>query len=99
MPITPCDDPNCTCGDPELRLFTEQVLRKDATKTDYIVIPLVGGVLARCILSDDSDGSTDPEGIAQLMASFAILSRYPLSPDRRREECTGWRPTVKARTR
>lgn len=64
MPITPCDDPNCTCRDPEMRLFTEQVLRKDATKTDYIVIPLVAGVLARCILSDDSDDSIDPEGIA-----------------------------------
>ncbi|HEX4683472.1 MAG TPA: hypothetical protein VH277_12220 [Gemmatimonadaceae bacterium] len=64
MRIPPCDDPNCTCRSPELQWFTDQVLRRDATKTDYIVIPLVAGVLARSILADDSDDSIDPEGIA-----------------------------------
>jgi hypothetical protein len=66
-----CDDPNCTCRSPELQWFTDQVLRRDATKTDYIVIPLVAGVLARCILADDSDDSIDPEGTAITRRSAA----------------------------
>jgi hypothetical protein len=63
-PAPRCDDPNCTCRSPDLQWFTDQVLRRDANKTDYIVIPLVAGVLARCILGDDSDDSIDPEGVA-----------------------------------
>jgi len=47
-----CDDPNCSCRSPELERFTNNVLRRDAARTDYIVIPLIGGVLANCFLAD-----------------------------------------------
>src|SRR5581483_2293132 len=47
-----CDDPNCSCRSLELQRFTNNVLRRDAARTDYIVIPLIGGVLANCFLAD-----------------------------------------------
>ena len=47
-----CDDPNCSCRSPDLERFTNQVLRRDAARTDYLVIPLIGGVLANCFLAD-----------------------------------------------
>jgi hypothetical protein len=53
MTIARCDDPNCTCRSPDLQWFTNQVLRRDAAKTDYIVIPLIAGVLARCLIAED----------------------------------------------
>jgi hypothetical protein len=51
-----CDDPNCSCRSPELERFTNQVLRRDAARTDYLVIPLIGGVLANCFLADEAIG-------------------------------------------
>src|ERR1041385_2285373 len=54
-----CDDPNCTCRTPELARFTDQVLRRDGAKTDYLVIPLIGGVLANCFIAE---AEVDPEG-------------------------------------
>ena len=48
-----CDDPTCSCRSPELERFTNQVLRRDAARTDYLVIPLIGGVLANCLLADE----------------------------------------------
>ena len=47
-----CADPNCSCRSPELERFTNNVLRRDAARTDYLVIPLIGGVLANCYLAD-----------------------------------------------
>ena len=47
-----CADPNCSCRSPDLERFTNQVLRRDAARTDYLVIPLIGGVLANCFLAD-----------------------------------------------
>ncbi len=57
-----CADPNCSCRSPDLERFTNQVLRRDAARTDYIVIPLIAGVLANCFLADDAiEGeSSDP---------------------------------------
>ena len=49
-----CEDPNCSCRSPELERFTNTVLRRDATRTDYLVIPLIGGVLANCFLADEA---------------------------------------------
>src|SRR6059058_5533727 len=47
-----CEDPNCSCRSPDLERFTNTVLRRDAARTDYLVIPLIGGVLANCFLAD-----------------------------------------------
>ena len=47
-----CADPNCSCRSPELERFTNNVLRRDAARTDYLVIPLIGGVLANCYLAE-----------------------------------------------
>ncbi len=60
MTVARCDDPNCTCRSPDLQWFTNQVLRRDAAKTDYIVIPLIGGVLARCLIAEDTIEPRDP---------------------------------------
>src|SRR5438128_2374394 len=49
-----CADPNCSCRSPDLERFTNQVLRRDAARTDYIVIPLIGGVLANCFLAEEA---------------------------------------------
>lgn len=49
-----CEDPNCSCRSPDLERFTNQVLRRDAARTDYLVIPLIGGVLANCFLADEA---------------------------------------------
>lgn len=49
-----CEDPDCSCRSPDLERFTNQVLRKDAARTDYLVIPLIAGVLANCILADEA---------------------------------------------
>src|SRR5436305_849213 len=51
-----CEDPNCSCRSPDLERFTNQVLRRDAARTDYLVIPLIGGVLANCFLADEEIG-------------------------------------------
>jgi hypothetical protein len=48
-----CNDPNCSCRSPDLERFTNNVLRRDAGRTDYLVIPLIGGVLANCFLADE----------------------------------------------
>lgn len=48
-----CSDPNCSCRSPDLERFTNNVLRRDAARTDYLVIPLIGGVLANCFLADE----------------------------------------------
>ena len=61
MTVARCDDPNCTCRSPDLQWFTNQVLRRDAAKTDYVIIPLVGGVLARCLIAEDIVEPRDPE--------------------------------------
>jgi hypothetical protein len=47
-----CEDPNCSCRSPELERFTNNVLRRDAARTDYLVIPLIAGVLANCVLAE-----------------------------------------------
>ena len=47
-----CADPNCSCRSPDLERFTNSVLRRDAARTDYLVIPLIGGVLANCFLAE-----------------------------------------------
>jgi hypothetical protein len=49
-----CADPDCSCRSPDLERFTNQVLRKDAARTDYLVIPLIAGVLANCLLADEA---------------------------------------------
>ena len=49
-----CADPNCSCRSPDLERFTNQVLRRDAARTDYLVIPLIGGVLANCFLAEEA---------------------------------------------
>jgi hypothetical protein len=49
-----CDDPTCSCRSPELERFTNQVLRRDAARTDYLVIPLIAGVLANCLLAEEA---------------------------------------------
>ena len=49
-----CTDPNCSCRSPDLALFTNNVLRRDAGKTDYLVIPLIGGVLTNCFLAEEA---------------------------------------------
>ena len=49
-----CADPNCSCRSPDLERFTNQVLRRDAARTDYLVIPLIAGVLANCFLAEEA---------------------------------------------
>lgn len=73
MPAARCNDPDCTCRSPELQWFTDQVLRRDAGKTDYMIIPLIAGALARCILADDPGDGTDPEGEAETRRAAAAV--------------------------
>jgi hypothetical protein len=54
-----CDDPNCSCRSPDLERFTNQVLRRDAARTDYLVIPLIAGVLANCLLAEEAIEAPD----------------------------------------
>ena len=55
-----CDDPTCSCRSPDLERFTNTVLRRDAARTDYLVIPLIGGVLANCFLAEEAiEGAGD----------------------------------------
>jgi hypothetical protein len=56
-----CADPTCSCRSPDLERFTNQVLRRDAARTDYLVIPLIAGVLANCFLAEEAieDGADD----------------------------------------
>ena len=49
-----CEDPTCSCRSPDLARFTNTVLRRDAARTDYLVIPLIAGVLANCFLADEA---------------------------------------------
>jgi hypothetical protein len=49
-----CADPNCSCRSPDLERFTNQVLRRDAARTDYLVIPLIAGVLANCLIAQEA---------------------------------------------
>src|SRR5689334_14135659 len=49
-----CEDPTCSCRSPDLQRFTNNVLRRDAARTDYLVIPLIGGVLANCFLAEET---------------------------------------------
>jgi hypothetical protein len=72
-----CDDPNCSCRSPELQLFTNQVLRRDAAKTDYLVIPLIGGVLANCFLAEAEIEGPDADssgGVLDLAGSIRELA-------------------------
>jgi hypothetical protein len=76
-----CDDPNCSCRSPELQVFTNQVLRRDAAKTDYIVIPLIAGVLANCFLAEaeiegpDVDPSSGVAPLARELRDLADAAR------------------------
>jgi hypothetical protein len=57
-----CADPTCSCRSPDLERITNQVLRRDAARTDYLVIPLIGGVLANCLLAEEAiEGGADDE--------------------------------------
>jgi hypothetical protein len=72
-----CSDPNCSCRSPDLERFTNQVLRRDAARTDYLVIPLIGGVLANCFLADAAiEGATcdHPEDLLDLARSIRDLA-------------------------
>jgi hypothetical protein len=83
MTVARCDDPNCSCRSPDLQWFTNQVLRRDAAKTDYIVIPLIAGVLARCLIAESAVGlpAADEPGQRELHAqarAVADLTSQPL---------------------
>lgn len=69
-----CDDPDCSCRSPELQWFTDQVLRRDATRTDYMIIPLIAGVMARSILADDSRLDSDPDDGALRRQASAVIA-------------------------
>ena len=76
MTVARCDDPNCTCRSPDLQWFTNQVLRRDGAKTDYIVIPLIGGVLARCLIARDTidpPGPDDSGPLSLLAQAHAVV--------------------------
>lgn len=82
MPTTfgRCDDPECSCRSPELRLFTDQVLRRDANRTDYMVIPLIAGVMARCILADDAEASAPTRLYREAKAIQELADRGRTEP-------------------
>jgi hypothetical protein len=62
-----CADPNCSCRSPDLERFTNQVLRRDAARTDYLVIPLIAGVLANCLLGEEAiEGPGNDQSSAEL---------------------------------
>ena len=69
-----CDDPDCSCRSPELQWFTDQVLRRDATRTDYMIIPLIAGVMARCILADDSRADSDADDAALRRQAGSVVA-------------------------
>ena len=72
-----CADPNCSCRSPELERFTNNVLRRDAARTDYLVIPLIGGVLANCFLADaeiDGPAHDIPPELLDLARSIRDLA-------------------------
>jgi hypothetical protein len=56
-----CADPDCSCRSPDLERFTNTVLRRDAARTDYLVIPLIAGVLANCLLAEEAIGARDDD--------------------------------------
>src|SRR3982751_6856290 len=62
-----CADPNCSCRSPDLERFTNTVLRRDAARTDYLVIPLIGGVLANCLIAEDAVDGPHDEQSAELV--------------------------------
>jgi hypothetical protein len=70
-----CADPNCSCRSPDLERFTNQVLRRDAARTDYIVIPVIAGVLANCTLTQAriADGDDDGEGDQEFLDSVRAV--------------------------
>ena len=76
-----CDDPNCSCRSPDLERFTNNVLRRDAARTDYLVIPLIGGVLANCYLADEAiegpanDIGADLLDLARSIRDLAAIAR------------------------
>ncbi|HTR78373.1 MAG TPA: hypothetical protein VMH39_09695, partial [Gemmatimonadaceae bacterium] len=76
-----CNDPNCSCRSPDLQWYTNQVLRRDGTRTDYIVLPLVAGVMARCVLAEDrsslspADLAEDEEVMGQARAVLELAAR------------------------
>ncbi|HEY2375489.1 MAG TPA: hypothetical protein VGH98_05895 [Gemmatimonadaceae bacterium] len=76
-----CDDPNCSCRSPDLERFTNQVLRRDAARTDYLVIPLIGGVLANCYLAEEAidgpacDVSPDLLDLSRSIRDLAAAAR------------------------
>jgi hypothetical protein len=72
-----CADPNCSCRSPDLERFTNNVLRRDAGRTDYLVIPLIGGVLANCFMAEEAiDPPTDrqPKELLDLAHSIRDLA-------------------------
>src|SRR3954468_12699021 len=62
-----CADPNCSCRSPDLERFTNTVLRRDAARTDYLVIPLIGGVLTNCLIAEDAVDGPHDEQSAELV--------------------------------
>lgn len=73
-----CADPNCSCRSPDLERFTNQVLRRDAARTDYLVIPLIGGVLANCFLAEqeiERDQDADLLDLARSVRDLAVAAR------------------------
>jgi hypothetical protein len=76
-----CEDPNCSCRSPDLERFTNTVLRRDAARTDYLVIPLIGGVLANCFLADaeiegpQSEIGTELLDLARSVRDLAAAAR------------------------
>jgi len=66
----------------EVQRYTNHVLRRDASKTDYILIPLVAGVMVRCILAEDSEVKVPEEqeplrrdALARVGAVMALVGR------------------------
>src|SRR5947208_1375799 len=74
-----CEDPDCSCRSPDLERFTNTVLRRDAARTDYLVIPLIAGVLANCFLAEEAIGGRDND---QASVELFDLARSPLCGDR-----------------
>src|SRR4051794_25299302 len=69
-----CADPNCSCRSPDLERFTNTVLRRDAARTDYLVIPLIAGVLANCLIAQEAIEGHDGQGSEEL-AEVALSVR------------------------
>src|SRR5690242_17907175 len=68
-----CEDPTCSCRSPDLARFTNTVLRRDAARTDYLVIPLIAGVPANCLLADEEiEGPYDDDQVEVVDLARAV---------------------------